>query len=472
VKVPKSPSFKRRADAEVISLSGDLLDGEYYASITLGTPPQSFLVQVDSGSSDLLIFGSTCSNCVSSGSPTFDISSSSTASSIACDAPGYICESCSQGSKQCPFSDFYEDGSGAAGYIPLESFSVGNLSATQVSIGYITEEFGQFESSPVSGIWGVAYSFAFSPHTVIDLLISQNELPNSFSMCLDPLGDNSVMSIGIDYSQNSQFLWTPVTEQAFQITVSDMKVGGVSLNISATNYNDPYCVVDSGTTYVLVNQPVFDAIISAFQRFCNGSSGLKGFCGETPGNTIMDGTCTTLTANELSAYPPIEIVISGFQLTIPATAYLLQVGSRRCGVITPVDGGGTILGDVFMESYHVVFDQTHRQLGFGSLSACPPIGNVVTTSSTSTSSQSSSTSKTSTSASSSTSRTSTSASSTVSSSSSSTVGSSTVSSSSSTVGSSTKTTHATTEISHISSGSRIGYLWAFVALLISLSIVV
>jgi hypothetical protein len=35
------------------------------------------------------------------------------------------------------------------------------------------------------------------------------------------------------------------------------------------------------------------------------------------------------------------------------------------------NGGGTIMGDVFMQAFAVVFDRTNMKVGFGSLDNCP-----------------------------------------------------------------------------------------------------
>jgi hypothetical protein len=38
-----------------------------------------------------------------------------------------------------------------------------------------------------------------------------------------------------------------------------------------------------------------------------------------------------------------------------------------------MDGLGIIVGDIFMQRYHVAFDKNNGKIGFGPLSSCPPI---------------------------------------------------------------------------------------------------
>ena len=69
---------------KVLPLTGGILQQQHIASISIGTPPQPFKVQIDSGSGKLGINCQSCPNCNNHPNTPFDISKSSSASIITC----------------------------------------------------------------------------------------------------------------------------------------------------------------------------------------------------------------------------------------------------------------------------------------------------------------------------------------------------------------------------------------------------
>jgi hypothetical protein len=115
----------------------DVSNSYYYGTISLGTPPQSFKVDFDTGSSNLWLPSASCTNCPSTAND-YDASASST----------YVANGEA-------FSIQYGSGS-CKGYLSEDVFSVGEFSTT-VTFAEITSESSQFESSKFDGLLGLAF---------------------------------------------------------------------------------------------------------------------------------------------------------------------------------------------------------------------------------------------------------------------------------------------------------------------------
>jgi len=376
VRIPKVHNIhlSKRTAGETISIPGGVsTTGEFYAQVGVGTPAQSLYVQVDTGSSDLLVYGSTCTSCL--GTASYTVASSSTVAPVPCHTSGYYCPTCStfDGVSACLYQDIY--GSGAAnGTILTDKFSVGHFSNIQVGFGYISYASANFENNPVDGIWGLSYpDLAFSSVPVFDNLVSQAGISNAFSMCL--IDGAGTMTMGVDYSTNGNFSWTPIIKQEwYNVNITGMKVGGTALAGNSATYNNGTSIVDSGTTLLLVPSIVYNNIKSALQARCPG---LVGICGVAAGQTIFDGYCYTMTSAQLNTYPNVSVVLNGITapLNITPQHYMRGIVSGGytyyCYGIGLGGSFGTILGDVFMGGFHVAFDRIHSKIGFAPTSTCP-----------------------------------------------------------------------------------------------------
>jgi len=367
-------------NAFTIPVSGNIsTDGEFFVELFFGDPPQSLWVQVDTGSADLLVYSSNCFGCNQS-SPSFKNSQSKTAHEMVCN--NSICNSCTtlHGESVCSFNELYGDGSDVEGYFINDHLTLGGDEVI-VDFGLITNASVNFEEPPVSGIWGLAYkAIASIEYSTIDAIFSQMGIYRAFSMCLLSDEQQSVMTFGTDYRNDTDFQWTPIVQETYYVVeMLDLQVNGESIGVSQDVFNNPRCIVDSGTTALLLPNEAFMAVQRIFEGLCSRIF-LPGVCNAATGYSLFNGYCYPMTANEKSNFPLLGISLKGLSSELIRTPndYLISVGENiEClGIASSGIGNevvSTVLGDVFMQGFHVVFDQEISAIGFANVSSCPSI---------------------------------------------------------------------------------------------------
>jgi len=378
-RIPPQRIFEidKRSASGAVLLQGSIGGtAEFYATVSVGSPANSFQVQVDTGSSDLLLYSPSCSSC--EGASPYNPSASSSAVLINCKAGDNL--NCPQdkciivgSTPACGFDDRYGDGSEVTGYVLADKFGVGPFDGFTATFGSIlSSNVGQFEPNGVAGIWGLAYQglSTWNGATVMDNLVSAAAMFNGFSMCLD--SGNPIMSIGVDYSGTSGIQWASLTRQLYyEVGLNSVSVG------STTVLSGPgTIIVDSGTTLILLQTNAYQAFENALNGMCSTTS-LVGVCNVNNGQSLFTSFCFPMTTNQIDEFPNITVSITGISaLTIAPSGYLfpntINHQTTYClGVADSQDATTNLLGDSFMQNYHVIFDKHNARVGFGPLSTCP-----------------------------------------------------------------------------------------------------
>jgi len=303
---------------------------------------------------------------------------------INCDTEQYMCyipnEDC-DGLSPCAWEDLFGDGSTIDGVVVTDVLTIaGKTMQTPVSLGPIqsVDAPNGFEAFGVDGIWGLAFQdlSGWNGQPAIGLLFEEYNLYTSFDLCLGT--NNGIMGIGDDYSKDPRFVWTPIQEdQWYTVYMTDWRIGTVSLNISQLDLNWNGVIVDSGTTLLIVPDWIMTPIITYMKSLCS-SVNLVGICGVQPGQGLFDGVCFPMTPRQVSMFPPMTFNFTGIPNGLSITPYdYLWEGTgtlgQYCMGIQLYQDLPVILGDVFMQNYHVVFDQQQDAVGFGPVSSCPKI---------------------------------------------------------------------------------------------------
>jgi len=335
----------------------------------------------------MAVYGYGCSSCAY----TYQFSVTSSSSLISCSNPNYRCETCvnAYSTNACGFNDSYGSGASISGFVLTDYLTLGDFSGVSVDFGFIQlSQTGAnnagLEHAPVDGIWGLAGQSlsGWLGTPAMDSIVGQLGLYNAFSMCLVG-GGSGVMSIGIDYSTDNQFTWVNLLGNLYYpVNMTDFAVGSTSLGYGADTYNGGTlgAIVDSGTTLLLIPPNAYTSFENTLLGMCPG---LHGICDVSAGNRLFDGVCYSFTNAQLDAYPTVTVFINGIPFVIQPDAYLYTFNSYRClGVANGINGFGSILGDVFMQNWHVAFDRTSSRIGFAPLSTCPSAGATATGSET------------------------------------------------------------------------------------------
>lgn len=423
--------FQHNAKAALPPIAIDsLADAQYYGPITIGSPPQTFLVVFDTGSSNLWVPSSDC--------PYWQIS---------CDlhAKYYHSKSSSYVANGTKFSIQY--GSGAvAGYLSQDSVGISNVIVKNQVFAEVTEEPGiAFLAAAFDGILGLAFQ-TISIDSVTPVwynLLSQGLVTDpvfAFWLNRDPnapshQGGELVLGGTDPAHYTGSFTYVPVTRKDYWQFNMD------SLSIAGTKYCTGPCsaIADSGTSLLAVPSDIATKI----NKQINATGIFTGECdmiieqygaqiieylesGVSPAQICQSielcpgpycGTCTTLMFyvqlllednatdtevlklfEEICKYlpspngestvdcsivpnlPNVDIVLGGQTFTLTSKQYILEVdqgGQSLClsgfiGIDVPAPLGPIwILGDVFMGPYYTVFDYGNSRVGFAKATPGP-----------------------------------------------------------------------------------------------------
>lgn len=91
--------------------------------------------------------------------------------------------------------------------------------------------------------------------------------------------------------------------------MSEMRVDGHRLPVSAPTFNQVAAIVDTGTPNVNVPVDAFAALRTYVFAQCDKGRQWPGFCDQPAGKTLLDGACLNLTANAIAQLPPLQFVL-------------------------------------------------------------------------------------------------------------------------------------------------------------------
>ncbi|XP_032058903.1 gastricsin-like [Aythya fuligula] len=316
------------------------LDSSFFGEISLGTPPQSFLVLFDTGSSNLWVPSTLCQTAACKNHAMFNPSASST----------FI-------NNGRTYSLTYGSGSLTV-QLGYDTLKIQNIKVKNQEFGLSKNEPSEpFYYAQFDGIMGMAYpSLAVGgTPTVLQGMLQQNQLTQpifSFYFSRHPTynyGGELILG-GVDKRlYTGEIVWAPVTQELYwQVAINEFAIGG-----SPTGWCNQGCqaIVDTGTFLLTVPEQYLNRFLQAV-----GAQ-------ETSYGYAVE-------CSQIRSLPTITFIISGKAFPLRPSAYVLNSnGYCTLGIevtyLAAQNGQPLwILGDVFLKEYYTVFDMANNRVGF------------------------------------------------------------------------------------------------------------
>lgn len=314
---------------------------QYYGTIQIGTPAKDFVVLFDTGSSNLWVPASNCTNCAS-GHSMYDPMASS-----------------SFKPNGTAFEIQYGTGS-MKGLIVHDFVHLGGLTS-EVDFAVATNEPGKtFQAAKFDGLLGLAW-----PTISVDGVVPVMQALYKDGQLDDPVfafylnnddnvkGELTIGGYDKAHMQGDTINWVPVISDTYwTVALGSMTVGGESVT-KVTN-----AIVDSGTS--LIVGPKRE--VRALAQKAGATEVQAGEYSVDCGATLPDIEVSVGSGNNAYAFK-----ISGEALKIK-----ICLGKFFCQCLFGVAGMDLpeplwILGDVMMREHYTIFDFGNNRVGFADL---------------------------------------------------------------------------------------------------------
>lgn len=313
---------------------------EYFGEVTVGDPPQSFVVVYDTGSGNLLIPGEDCRDQACTMHDRFKIKDSSTSHAINCDES----EIDDRGAEQLTIT--FGTGS-ISGHCYKDQICIGSACTVGAFLASTEETDSPFANFKFDGVLGLAMpkmsrSPAFSMMTRMQ---KENSLPEPiFSVFLsDSSEEDSEVTFGEIKQEHmdGELFWMDVAEASgyWEVKIDDIAFDSVPQGIC----EDCRVAVDTGTSELAGPS---DVITKLRHRL-----GVAGDC-----------------AN-FHKLPKLGFVMGGHVMSLDPPDYV-DKSFGSCDVslmhldVPPPKGPLFVFGIPFLQKYFTVYDQQKSRIGF------------------------------------------------------------------------------------------------------------
>lgn len=315
----------------------NVLNFQYYANITIGTPAQNFRVVLDTGSALLWIPSSVCTSMTCQLHSRYDQKASSTGQEL----PDEL--------------DIKYAGSSIHGTLMKDTLSINGGAVNGQVFGAAESEHGmQLLFGKFDGVLGLAephHGDNFAGTSVLQNLKDQGVIPEmQVSFYLSKDSDKSMAIFGgVDTQFSTEpfkyFPLIPSTPQYWDVQMDEVLIGGSGKGLCDTADGCRACI-DTGTSLIA------------------GPSGAM--------KALMNSTLVEEDCSNIDQLPVVEFVIGGHKFSLEPKDYVMrkQSDDSKCfsgfmSLDVPAPRGPVwILGDLFIRRYVANFDMGGKRIGF------------------------------------------------------------------------------------------------------------
>ncbi len=309
-----------------------------FSEISIGTPPQTFKVVLDTGSSNLWVPSTDCSSIACFLHTTYDSSASSTYKKNGSD-----------------FEIRYGSGS-LSGFVSRDIVRIGDITIKDQDFAEATEEPGlAFAFGRFDGILGLGY----------DTISVNKMVPPLYNMIDQGLIDEPVVSFYLSDTNNgdgdeSEAVFGGIDKDHFTGHLTkiplrrkaywEVDLDAISFGDATAELDDTGAILDTGTSLI--------ALPSTLAELLNKEIGAKkGFNGQY-----------TIECDKKDSLPDLTFTLTGHNFTIGPDDYILDVQgsciSSFFGLDIPEPAGPlVILGDAFLRKWYSVYDLGTNSVG-------------------------------------------------------------------------------------------------------------
>jgi hypothetical protein len=317
---------------------------EYYGTVSVGSPPQTFQVVFDTGSGNLLLPSKECTDEACTSHKRYDASLSATSMQVAfADQP--TTPVAPDGTRDVVTITF---GTGEmSGVYVRDNVCFGSVICAQGNLVAATEESDEpFSLVPFDGILGLSLpQMAEGPSfSILDRMVQSGAFEQPlFSVFFGNEGEQSEITFG-KYEKSRMegaLFWAPVTTPGYwQVEMEDITLGDQRLSLCKDHCQ---VAVDTGTSLLAGPSNVVD--------------------------TLVDKLAVADDCSNIKSLPDIGFIVQGHILNLKPEDYIAQsLGGCSLGLmsldIPPPKGPLFIFGDPFLRKYYTVYDRDKLRVGF------------------------------------------------------------------------------------------------------------